>query len=236
MRVRGKDITGNKYGRLTVLQATNERVSGSNAIVWLCKCDCGNYHKAGYSNLIRGSVLSCGCKLKEKMASIKNKYEDCGEYYKGTTNKGYEFLIDKEDFEKVCRYSWNPDGEGYLMATGKNNVSFKMHKLVLSGKFKVDHINHNVRDNRRQNLRECTTSQNAMNRKKPINNTSGVIGVSWSESRRKWCAMIRVNNKSVNLGRYKKLEDAVNVRVKAEELYFKEFRYKEVTYGEGTGN
>lgn len=53
------DLTGNRYGRLTVIERTEER-SGT-AYKWLCKCDCGNYVKGATNHLKRGNIKSCGC-------------------------------------------------------------------------------------------------------------------------------------------------------------------------------
>lgn len=51
------DITGNKYGKLTVL----ERIPNTNPIKWLCRCDCGNLTKVTGNNLKSGNTTSCGC-------------------------------------------------------------------------------------------------------------------------------------------------------------------------------
>lgn len=59
-----KDITGQKFGRLTAIRATENRDNGY--VVWECTCDCGN--KGSYvntHNLINGNTASCGCLAKE---------------------------------------------------------------------------------------------------------------------------------------------------------------------------
>ena len=55
-----KDITGQKFGRLTVIRRDTETHYGNHAY-WVCKCDCGKEHIASGSNLRRGQVTSCGC-------------------------------------------------------------------------------------------------------------------------------------------------------------------------------
>lgn len=70
-----KDITGNKYGRLTVIRLdhiTNKRS------FWLCKCDCGNYKVIRGDCLKSGTgrpcTISCGCYNREKKpAYIDNR-------------------------------------------------------------------------------------------------------------------------------------------------------------------
>lgn len=51
-----KDITGNKYNRLTAL-----RIVSYKPVKWECRCDCGNIHIVSASNLTTGQVKSCGC-------------------------------------------------------------------------------------------------------------------------------------------------------------------------------
>lgn len=59
------DLTGNRYGRLTVLKENGKR--GKN-ILWLCRCDCGNEINAIPYNLKNGHTQSCGCLQKEARA------------------------------------------------------------------------------------------------------------------------------------------------------------------------
>ena len=57
---RSKDLTGLTFDRLTVLKKLDKR-NAFGQILWECKCICGNIKEVGYSNLLRGSVKSCGC-------------------------------------------------------------------------------------------------------------------------------------------------------------------------------
>lgn len=56
---RKKDLTGQRFGRLVVLEDTDERQCG--AIVWKCQCDCGNIVNVATGNLQTGHTQSCGC-------------------------------------------------------------------------------------------------------------------------------------------------------------------------------
>lgn len=66
------DLTGNRFGRLTVI----ERVENSkdNRTQWLCVCDCGNKKYIIGKNLREGKTKSCGCLLKEKAKIINKKH------------------------------------------------------------------------------------------------------------------------------------------------------------------
>jgi len=63
------DLTGRKFGRLTVLEATEKR-SSNKCVIHKCKCDCGNIKEVSSSDLLRGIVKSCGCLWHE--SNIKN--------------------------------------------------------------------------------------------------------------------------------------------------------------------
>lgn len=58
------DYSGKKFGNLTVIEECGR--TKSRGVIWLCKCDCGNYYKAISSSLKNGTTTSCGCKTKEK--------------------------------------------------------------------------------------------------------------------------------------------------------------------------
>lgn len=62
---------------------------------------------------------------------------------------------------------------------------------------------------------------------KVINTKSGIRGVSWCKTKRKWLAHIWHNGKSINLGRFADIKDAIEARKKAEELYFKPIEEKQ---------
>lgn len=83
--------------------------------------------------------------------------------------------------------------------------------------FVTDHINGNKLDNRKENLRTATSSQNGINRGKQINNTSGHKGINWYANA--WVAEIKVNQKKIHLGRFKNIDDAVAARKAAEQIY-----------------
>ena len=57
-----KDLTGQKFGKLTVLEKDNTKTGG--AAYWICRCDCGQIKVARGSNLLNGSTSHCGCSRK----------------------------------------------------------------------------------------------------------------------------------------------------------------------------
>lgn len=83
----------------------------------------------------------------------------------------------------------------------------------------IDHINHDKKDNRLTNLRDAPQRENAKNASMREDNTSGVVGVTWSRTRRKWAAQIVVDYKTIPLGRYTTFAEAVRARKEAEQKY-----------------
>jgi len=221
------DITGQKFGRLTVI-GFHKRKKHYNYI-WECKCDCGNTSYISSGALKSGKTKSCGCLQKEKMSQNRqrNLFILAKTYGIGITTDNRIFYFDLEDYDKIKDHCWSFRGD-YLVAN-INNRPVLMHRFMLGlidRRQFVDHINHKGYDNRRSNLRVCTNSQNNFNRKLEKTNTSGIKGVSFNKKTNKWFAYIGVNNKRIRLGNYVNLKDAVDARLTAEEKYFGEFAYK----------
>lgn len=142
-------------------------------------------------------------------------------YYKGYITKDKYFKCSLIDREIVEDYTWHIDSSGYV-ATKINNKNVYMHNLLV-GEILVDHINKIRTDNRRCNLRKCTSQENNRNRSKAKNNTSGIIGVSWKQKSNKWRAYIVIDGRQKHLGEYSVKEHAIKARLKAELEWFGEY-------------
>ena len=157
------------------------------------------------------------------------EYEDYAEIilYNLNCEEVARALIDLEDIDKIKDYKWRVNDQGYALTDIKGSTKkIRLHRLIMNCPEDkvVDHINHNTLDNRKSNLRICTLQQNNKNQKKKTNNKSGVIGVSWDNSRGKWCAQIMHNHKHIHLGRFDTIEEAIEARKQAEITYYGEYR------------
>lgn len=74
MNVKRVDLTGKKFGRLTVIEKREPNKKRKTSM-WLCRCECGN-EKIIASHDLKHGTLSCGCMLKENRESFKNKYRN----------------------------------------------------------------------------------------------------------------------------------------------------------------
>lgn len=87
-----------------------------------------------------------------------------------------------------------------------NRKLYLAHRLIwlyVHGRWpesELDHIDGNCSNNRIENLREATRSDNQHNQKMRCDNSSGVKGVSWSKAKGKWYAQCVVKNKTHFIG------------------------------------
>ena len=137
-------------------------------------------------------------------------------------------LVDDEDFEWLNQWKWSYHKIGYAkrniyLGGGRKAPKYqtiKMHRLILGTPTDkdTDHINRDQLDNRRENLRVCTRTQNQYNR-----GTWGVSpfrGVSWFKETEKWRAKITKGGHSIHIGYFYSERDAARAYdLKATELF-----------------
>lgn len=75
-----KDLTGKRFGRLTVLYRSQDNIapSGYKTVMWQCKCDCGKDVIVRGKCLSDGTTKSCGCFAKELMSQRMSKHSGFG--------------------------------------------------------------------------------------------------------------------------------------------------------------
>lgn len=106
---------------------------------------------------------------------------------------------------------------------------YKAHRviwLLMTGAWPthhVDHINGIRADNRWKNLREATPLQNSRNRRPQKDTGSGRVGVTFVKASSKWQAYIGLDNRTMSLGHFTEIEDAIAARTAAEKEHYGEF-------------
>jgi hypothetical protein len=149
-----------------------------------------------------------------------------------TQNK--EALVSDEDFEFLNQNKWcahkQPKLKGFYAVKAQNigringrrkQKTVHMHRLIMEKTLgrdlkrseKIDHINHNPLDNRRENLRIATHRQNLQNQKRKT--TSKYPGVYWHKQGKKWLAQIKLNGKRKYLGLFTDEREAAKAYEKA---------------------
>ena len=172
---------GDVYNRLCVID-TPIKMNKRWYVHCICLCPDHYIKLVRIDSLVSDKIKSCGCLAKEngykqgKNSKNPNTYDLSNDfgigYTKNYNNYGENwFYFDLEDFDKISKYTWCFDRDGYLM-TMRNRHQIKMHRLVTDcpKNLEVDHIyytedNRNTRnDNRKSNLKVCTHKENCHNR------------------------------------------------------------------------
>lgn len=128
------------------------------------------------------------------------------------------YKIDVEDYPLVSKYKWRTI-KGY--ASYGSSIHY-LHRLVTSAKEgqQVDHINLDITDNRKSNLRFADNSLNQNNKRGY--NKYGTKGIEYHKQLNKWSAYFRVNNKQYHSPCYITKEEAVFARFILEQMFRKE--------------
>ncbi|MFJ7665293.1 HNH endonuclease [Lysinibacillus sp. NPDC097162] len=131
----------------------------------------------------------------------------------GKNGDGKFAIVDFDDFERVSKSKWHVN-KGYAERTYYLNGKPKHEKLhrFIFGEVKdgyvIDHINGDKLDNRRENLRECTPTENKKNQQLSIANKSGYKGVVYSEYHGKWNAYITNDKRRKHIGYFETAKEA----------------------------
>jgi hypothetical protein len=147
-------------------------------------------------------------------------------------SKGMVAVVDDEDYAALSKYKWHCNGvyaarnaymEKHLRKRKYQQRRVWMHREIMQTPphLECDHINRNPLDNRRVNLRNCTPSENGVNRNRRRGST-GVIGVA-KRNYDQFQAYISHNKIKVYLGNFYTLEEAVQARRMAEIKYHGRF-------------
>ena len=158
-----------------------------------------------------------------------NNYDLTGDYGVGYLADGTEFYFDLEDYNKIKDFYWQ-DEHGYLRTNvriNKKHTRIYLHRLIANPDEDkvIDHINCNRRDNRKNNLRSATQTQNTYNKAISSKNKSGRTGVFWLKNSKKWMVNISYKNKSIYIGVFEDKQQAIEARRKAEDIYYGEYAY-----------
>lgn len=142
------------------------------------------------------------------------------------SNTGRYALVDLTDWDRVEPLYWAEHTNGYVVSKGWGNgraFNIYLHRMLMDPApgFFVDHINGDRLDNRRQNLRLATKSQNMMNRGKQKNNTTGYKGVTRVNGA--YVAQLQKDRKNYYLGTYATPEEAALAYNKAALAHHGEF-------------
>ena len=148
----------------------------------------------------------------ETRTTSHERRETSDDYRLIPLTRGQFAIVDAEDYERLSQYKWclgGKKGQYYAQRRDHGRMVF-MHREILEvpAGMVCDHINHNILDNRKCNLRVCTPAQNQYNRLPSERGTSRYKGVCWHKVSRKWTAEIGFNKRRIHIGYYDYEQDA----------------------------
>ena len=215
-----ENLTGRKFGRLTVLE---EERSPSNRLKWRCQCECGGFCSVSPDKLKSGHTKSCGCYHRERAKTSNqktNSYVIKGETAIIIDGNDNQAIIDRQYLKEAIKYCWRLSDTGYF----RNSEGTYLHQLIIQLRgekyipFKnhIDHIDQDKRNNLSANLRVVLPCHNALNRDRDNRNTTGFLGVvSYGN---KYRSSIQINGKRYSKAGFDTPEAAYEWRLQTKEM------------------
>lgn len=194
------DITGQRFGKLTVLEYAG--LDARKEVLWLCRCDCGNEKVINGNALRRGHIVSCTCKSANYKHGMRGS------------------LIYKKHAEMLyrCRNKKNPLYGGRGITVCDEWQEFEpFYKWAVEAGYRdgmsLDRIDPNG-NYEPPNCRWTDSFVQAQNQRVAKNNSTGISGVYPKDG--KFACSITANGKRKHLGTFDTIEDARTARIKAE--------------------
>lgn len=202
-----REIIGSKFGRLTVLEVLPERISGRIAV--RCRCDCGTMRDVRADALKSGNTKSCGCLSREVHAQrIKEMRLDLSDRVFGYLTVIKFVGGDRWLCECVCG-NQKTYRAGTLSSEKTKSCGCKKYDKLQAAV--VEHV---------KNDSVAGTRKTALTAKLHKNNKTGHKGISYNKVRNKYRASIGFRGKTISLGHYETLAEAVEARKRGEAKYF----------------
>lgn len=208
--IQKQDLTGKRFGKLIVLCKSDNR--SRRATMWQCQCDCGNICEKPTGELNAGTATSCGCSWRQPAVQEAQRYGRLTAIRPTEQRSGKSVV-----WECSCDCGNTVLARATLLASG-HTTSCGCVKRELDEQKDFRKI---------LTYTDDTCIEFAKDIGKPRSNTSsdtGVRGVILKDG--KYQAQIRFRKKRYYLGRFTRLEDAVEARRRAEmrvEEYVEEY-------------
>ena len=156
---------------------------------------------------------------------------NCAYFYVKDKENTIKVLVDYEIADKLFGCSFGISGkEKYVVIANGLGKRMRLTSFILGyefddKKYVPDHKNHNIYDNRKQNLILVEQTLNQANKKMQSNNVSGFRGIHWDNSNNKWVVQVKFHRKHITKKRFNKFIDAYNHWYEIYHRQYKEHAY-----------
>lgn len=136
--------------------------------------------------------------------------------------------VSPQDAHLLLEFVWHQSKEGYVRRWDKSSGKPRLlglHRQIMGDPpgMLVDHINGDPSDNRRENLRVCSKTENNRNASIRRHNALGIKGVYFDPRRETYRAQIVVDGKKMHLGSFKTAPEAKDRYDSAAKHFHREF-------------
>ena len=203
-------LKGQRFGRLMVIEESGRAAEGT--VLWICKCECGNFTIVRGRSLKKGNTKSCGCLRKD---TVRKRSITHG-LRKHPLYPVWNDMLHRCYNEKSKGYR-NYGGRGIKVCDKwRNSVKNFIEDMYPSFKsgLSIDRVN-NDGNYESDNCRWATQSQQNLNKRGY--GTSKHCGVGYDKKYQKWQARLFMNGKSKHIGYFDTEQEAAQV-VKAKRL------------------
>lgn len=206
------DISGQRFGRLTVLKKTRRKDAQGRCYLYRCRCDCGRTKLVNSPMLKSGMVRSCGCLQEESRK-------------RDITGRRVGALVAVRPTRQTLRHSivwvWQCD-------CGRE-VRASLDKVLYAGRRSCGCRNYEIKRGQALAMQEHCQRVDGTDLRRirtitiPSNNTSGTVGVYYNTTHRKWYARLCFQGRQIWLGWYGSKASAIRARKRGEREIFGAF-------------
>lgn len=193
------DLTGNTYGRLTVLGDDGTRTK-SGKVLLNCLCECGRVTFVRGDHLKNGEIRSCGCLNEEKN---HKRFKDL------SNTETDNFKVIDRAYSKNKRVYWN-----CICKHCGNHIELQSNQIE---RYSSCGCKHNR--STKERMAEISDPESLKTNKPTAKSTTGVRGVYFNKRKNRYQAFINVDKKPKYLGSFASLEEATKIRREAEIEY-----------------
>lgn len=166
MRVRAIDISGQRFGRLVVLERAPRRGRKNRRAIWVCQCDCGKRCESGADALRSGHTSSCGCLSVDTAKATHTRHGHASERTRSREYQAWSNMRARcSGGQPICWKNYGGRGISVCAEWDESFEAFMSHVGRSPGRgYELDRID-NDKGYQPGNVRWVTKSENNRNRR-----------------------------------------------------------------------